>query len=113
MSIVLVSVENEGSFGNATPVGAPTSAEVALTRIASSATTPSGSVGVWECSPGKFLRQVIPAEYSYIIEGEGSFTAEDGQKISFKAGDSIYFPSNSKGEWEISKKVRKSYIILG
>lgn len=55
----------------------------------------------------------MQAEFSYIIEGKGSFTPEGGETLHFKAGDSLYFAAHTQGEWEIIEKVRKTYFILG
>lgn len=110
---VLIRIEGESAFSASAPVGAPTSEQIAMTRVAGNTKTPVGSAGIWECSPGRFRRQVAQAEYSYFIEGEGSFTLDGGQPVEFRAGDSIYFPANAQGEWEIRSIVRKAYLILG
>lgn len=68
--------------------------------------------GIWECTPGKLQRHIAEAEFSYIIEGEGSFTTDKGEKIEFGPGDSLYFAPNTKGEWEIKTTVRKAYFIV-
>lgn len=114
MSPVLVRFNGEGSFGAATPVGAPTSTPAAHYRTAAhQAVSENGtSLGLWECTPGRFRRQVASAEFSYFIEGEGSFTPDGGSTIEFRAGDSIYFEPNTQGEWDIRETVIKSYLIL-
>ena len=37
---------------------------------------------------------------------------DDGEPVDIKAGDTIWFPPNTRGVWEISQNVRKVYIIL-
>ena len=69
-------------------------------------------IGVWECEPGYFSRQVMQAEYSYIISGKCIFTCENGEEIFLSAGDTVFFPPNTKGEWHIIETLRKSYLIL-
>lgn len=113
MNPILIRVEDDTAFTAPAPVGAPTGAQLAMTRTAGHTDTPSGGVGIWECTPGRFRRQVIQAEYSSFIEGEGSFTPDGGDPIEFRAGDSIYFAAGSQGEWNIRKTVRKTYLILG
>ncbi|WP_225316340.1 cupin domain-containing protein, partial [Pseudomonas aeruginosa] len=41
----------------------------------------NGVTGIWECTPGRFRRQVEQAEYSYIVSGEGRFTPDEGQAV--------------------------------
>ncbi len=112
MNPVLIRIEDDGAFGAPAAVGAPTSAQVAMARTAGNTKTPAGNAGIWECTPGRFRRQVAQAEYSYFIEGEGSFTTDGGMPVEFRAGDSIYFAANTQGEWDIRKTVRKAYLIL-
>lgn len=83
-----------------------------MVRVAADRELPVGSTGFWECTPGRFRRQVPEAEYSYFIEGRGSFTPDSGEKIEFCAGDAIYFAANTQGEWEIFETVRKAYVIF-
>jgi len=114
MSPILIRVENENAFSTPVPVGAPTNQPPALYRIAGhrEVSSEGTAAGVWECTPGRFRRQVAPAEFSYFIKGEGSFTPDGGCPIEFRAGDSIFFAPNTQGEWEIRQTVLKSYVIF-
>lgn len=69
-------------------------------------------VGIWECSPGRWRRQVKSAEFCHFIAGHCTFIADDGQRLEIKAGDALYFPANSLGIWEVHETVRKTYVIL-
>lgn len=113
MTLTLISTREPVAFGEARSLNstAPTSA---VARIAQNQTLADGrgEAGIWECSPGEFRRQVLQAEYSYIISGEGSFTPEGGARIHFTAGDVLYFSANTHGTWEIRSTVRKNYFIL-
>ncbi|MFC4623601.1 cupin domain-containing protein [Comamonas nitrativorans] len=113
MNPILIRIENDDAFGPATPVGAPCGTPVAHTRTAGHQTlTVGSSAGLWECSPGRFRRQVAQAEYSYFISGEGCFIPDGGTPIAFRAGDSMYFPANTEGEWHVRQTVRKAYLIM-
>lgn len=112
-SPVLIRVENDSAFSAPAAVGAPTSDEIAHARTAGNTQTPAGNAGIWECTPGRFRRQVAQAEYSYFISGEGSFTPDGGGTVEFRAGDSIWFAPDTQGEWDIRQTVRKAYLILG
>ena len=67
--------------------------------------------GIWECTPGKWVRQVMDAELSTFLSGHALFTPENGTPIELKAGAVVYFPPNTKGVWEVLETTRKSYLI--
>jgi uncharacterized cupin superfamily protein len=69
-------------------------------------------MGVWECSPGRWQRTIMQEEFAHFIEGSARFLPDDGEPIDIRAGDTIWFPPNTRGVWEISENVRKVYIIL-
>jgi len=66
--------------------------------------------GIWECTPGKFTREIMQAELTTFLKGHAIFHPEDGDPIEIKAGDVLFFPENSKGTWEIIETVRKAYL---
>ncbi|NUA28475.1 cupin domain-containing protein [Cupriavidus basilensis] len=68
--------------------------------------------GIWECSVGSFARQVEKAEVMHILAGSGVFTPEAGEAVRFSAGDTLFFPANTRGAWEIRETVRKVYVLL-
>ena len=68
--------------------------------------------GIWECSPGRWRRQIKEAEFTYFLSGRCTFTSDDGQTLEIAAGDAAYWPANSMGTWEIHETVRKVYILL-
>jgi uncharacterized cupin superfamily protein len=115
MNPVLIRLETETAFAPATPVGASLGEPVAQARTALHRELPAegASTGIWECTPGRFRRQIAQAEYSYFICGEGSFTPDGGETVEFRAGDAIYFAADSQGTWDIRQTVRKTYLILG
>jgi uncharacterized cupin superfamily protein len=114
MSPILIRITSDDDFTPASPVTLPISEQVSLTRVAQhkALSEPMASTGFWECTPGVWHRQVLQAEYSYFISGEGSFTATKGECIEFKAGDALFFPANSTGVWNIRKTVKKAYFII-
>jgi uncharacterized cupin superfamily protein len=69
-------------------------------------------MGVWECSPGRWRRTIMEEEFAHFIEGSARFLPDDDEPIDIQAGDTIWFPPNTRGVWEISESVRKVYIIL-
>jgi uncharacterized cupin superfamily protein len=69
--------------------------------------------GIWECSVGKWRRQIQEAEFAHFVEGDVTFTPDGGQPIEIKAGDTVWFPPHTNGIWDIKTKARKTYILLG
>ena len=67
--------------------------------------------GIWECTPGKFIREVMHAELTTFLAGRYVFHPEKGDPIEINAGDVLFFPENSKGIWEIIETVRKAYLM--
>ena len=92
------------------PVGLPVPA-VCTVSHASKANARTRT-GVWECSPGRFRRQVLQAEFSHFLEGECSFTPDGGETIEIRPGDALFFPANSLGVWDIRSTTRKVFIVF-
>ncbi|WP_271410024.1 cupin domain-containing protein [Pseudomonas sp. Q1-7] len=115
MTPLRIRLDDATPFTPASPVGAPVGEPLVLTRTALHQELPGqrAVTGFWECSPGRFRRQVVEAEYSYIVSGEGSFTPDGGEPIDFREGDALYFAANTQGTWEVRSPVRKTYLILG
>lgn len=98
----------------ATPVAAPMGNPVSQTRTRSivSETSPTNRCGAWECSPGRWRRQILQAEFCHFLEGDAVFTPDMGDPIRLRAGDSAYFPKGTSGIWEVIEHSRKVFIIF-
>jgi uncharacterized cupin superfamily protein len=94
------------------PVAEPLGPVVAKLRGQSLTAEGEPDAGIWECSPGRWRRQIKKAEFTYFIAGRCTFTADDGQKIEISAGDTLYWPANSMGIWDVHETVRKAFILL-
>jgi len=68
--------------------------------------------GVWECTPGRFERQLQQAEVMHIVAGRGAFTSAAGATIEFRAGDTLFFPAHTRGQWRIDETLRKVFIVM-
>ncbi|HYQ55202.1 MAG TPA: cupin domain-containing protein [Pseudomonas sp.] len=113
MSVIRITLESNDQFGEPVALGNLTDT-APQARIAANLELDDGrgSTGIWECTPGRFRRQVAQAEYSYIVSGAGSFTPDGDEPVHFSAGDALYFEANSQGTWDIRQTVRKTYLIL-
>lgn len=92
------------------PLGTPVS-QVRSQSLSSSA-NPKTRVGLWECSPGRWRRQVVQAEFCHFLAGECTFIPDEGAPIDIAAGDVVYFPPKSGGIWEIRSPSRKIFIVF-
>jgi uncharacterized protein len=70
------------------------------------------SMGIWECSPGRWQRTIMQEEFAHFVTGSARFVPAEGEPIDIRAGDTIWFPANSSGVWEIKENVRKVYVII-
>lgn len=70
------------------------------------------SMGIWECSPGRWQRTIMQEEFAHFVKGSARFIPAEGNPIEIHAGDTIWFPANSAGVWEIKEDVRKVYVII-
>lgn len=68
--------------------------------------------GIWECSPGKFRREIVAGEMMHFIAGRCTFTPDDGQVVEIAAGDTLFFPPRTTGVWHVLETVRKVYVLL-
>jgi uncharacterized cupin superfamily protein len=68
--------------------------------------------GLWECTPGRFERQIANAEVMHILAGACTFTPTDGEAQQIRAGDTLFFPANTTGEWHVTETLRKVFVVL-
>lgn len=94
----------------AEPLGEPIS-QVAVRSFVSERCATSRT-GVWECSPGRWRRQIAQAEFCVFLDGDALFEPDDGEPMEIAAGEAVYFPAGSFGVWTIRKAARKAYIIF-
>ena len=70
------------------------------------------SMGIWECSPGRWQRTIMQEEFAHFVKGSATFIPSRGDPIEIRAGDAIWFPANSCGVWDIREDVRKVYVVI-
>jgi len=98
----------------ATPVKLPVGEVIALNSMAQLQKVENidAHIGIWECEPGKLRRHMPQREFSHIISGWCIFTPEGGEPVELHAGDSVTFPANCQGVWEIKEKLRKVFCLF-
>lgn len=67
--------------------------------------------GVWESTPGKWQIIYEEWEYFHILAGHSIVTAEGGEPMHLRAGDSMVLRPGFKGTWEVVETTRKDYVI--
>jgi len=71
----------------------------------------AGGWPVWEKESSEFDWEYSDRETCYILEGSATVTAEDGESISFGAGDWVVFEAGLKCRWKIDEKIKKHYRL--
>jgi hypothetical protein len=96
------------------PVGLPMSEPPCLLKSATRQIPGKAHVrtGLWECSLGKFRREIAEGEVMHILTGRCTFTPDSAPMIELRAGDTAFFPPDTRGIWEILRTVRKVYVLF-
>ena len=68
--------------------------------------------GIWECTPGRWRRQIVAQEFCHFIQGRCTFTPDDGETLYIEAGDALMLPANTTGVWDIQETLRKTYVLI-
>ena len=82
--------------------------------IHTASSTPDGSTftGVWECAPNRVEIDAYPVhEMMTVISGSVTVTNEGESPQIFNAGDTFMIPRGTKCVWEITKKLKKYFMI--
>ena len=99
------------------PVEVAVPIDIPVSRFSSKSlvipTRPETKIGIWECSPGRWRRQVVQAEFCHFVQGDCTFIPDGGDAIEIRPGDVVYFPPNTSGTWEIRSQSRKIFMVFG
>jgi len=71
------------------------------------------SLGVWECTPGRFTAdRTKSAEYCHIISGTATVRNADGTgSRDIGPGDLLVLPIGWQGEWTVHAHIKKLYVM--
>jgi len=115
MKPVVLKNQGNGAFTAFSPVPRPIGEPVTNVRTAvgSVPQTEGIKMGIWEATQGTWHRTVTKSEFSYFISGHCFFTpAGTDEAIEIEAGDSVWFPENSLGVWDIREPTKKAFVII-
>ena len=70
--------------------------------------------GVWEATPGE-TRSIKGEtfEFCHILTGVIEITPDDGEAVTYRAGDSFVMKPGFTGVWKTIETVRKIYVTVG
>ena len=89
------------------PVAVPLGLPVAVASTTSVERDDGVETGVWECTPGRWRRQIVAQEFCHVIQGRCTFTPDDGgETLHIEAGDALMLPATTLGIWDIHEAVR-------
>lgn len=88
-------------------VGNPVDASRGLVKVGDVA------AGAWSCTEGGWLSPSprTSTETFLMLEGEGSVDDPDGTRHRFGPGDLVVLPFGWKGRWDVTKDLRKIWVI--
>lgn len=64
---------------------------------------------IWEKEASEFPWFYDSKEICYLLQGKATVTPEDGEAVTFGAGDLVTFPQGMSCHWHIHQDVRKHY----
>ena len=97
---------------DSSPVAVPLGTPIAVASTLSVERSDGVETGIWECTPGRWRRQIVQQEFCHFIKGRCTFTPDGGETLYIEAGDALMLPANSTGIWDIGETVRKSYVLI-
>lgn len=66
---------------------------------------------IWTKEVSTFDWHYDSVEECLLLEGEVTVTTEDGEKVTFGAGDFVTFPEGLHCTWDVTKPVKKHYTF--
>ena len=66
---------------------------------------------VWEKEASRFPWTYDEKEVCYVVEGRVTVEPEDGEPVTFGAGDLVTFPAGMNCTWDIHEGVRKHFRL--
>ena len=66
---------------------------------------------VWNKGVSEFDWTYDQKETCYIVEGRATVTPENGDPVTIREGDMVFFPQGLKCVWKIIEPIEKHYIF--
>jgi uncharacterized cupin superfamily protein len=68
--------------------------------------------GRWSSTPGTWRVRYTENELCVMMAGKVVLTSDDGEAISFVAGDAFVVPAGFSGTWEVVEDCTKIYAVF-
>ena len=89
-----------------------TEGQVEASRVLWTSDDGTTTIGVWECTPGRFTAtRVGYSEVAHIIPGRFPLTTDEGVASGHGPGDLVVTNEGCRGAWDVHETVRKLFII--
>ena len=112
MSITQFKNTDSVTLDDSNPVAVPLGEPVSIASVTCVERSDGVETGIWECTPGRWRRQITAQEFCHFIQGRCTFTPDHGEPLHIQAGDALMLPANSTGTWDILETVRKTYVLI-
>ena len=112
MSITQFKNTDTVALQESNPVAVPLGEPVSIASVTAVERSDGVETGIWECTPGRWRRQIVQQEFCHFIKGRCTFTPDGGEPLTIEAGDAVMLPANSLGIWDIQETVRKTYVLI-
>jgi len=66
---------------------------------------------IWEKGESRFPWTYGEREVCYVVQGRVTVEPEDGEAVTFGAGDLVTFPQGMNCTWDIHEAVKKHYQL--
>jgi hypothetical protein len=66
---------------------------------------------IWEKGESRFPWTYDEREVCYLVQGQVTVEPEEGEPVTFGAGDLVTFPAGMNCTWDIQEAVRKHYRL--
>jgi uncharacterized cupin superfamily protein len=94
------------------PVAVPLGLPVAVASTTSVERDDGVETGIWECTPGRWRRQIVAQEFCHLSRALHFHPDDGGETLHIQAGDALMLPANTLGIWDIQETVRKTYVLI-
>ena len=68
--------------------------------------------GEWSGEVGQWKINYTEHEYCEILQGVSTLRDQDGNAVTYRAGDRFVIPAGFSGTWEVVEPTRKVYVMF-
>ena len=91
------------------PIGSPVSQTSGKLLVGGRGEFPEA--GYWRCTEGSWRCVVERDEFCHFLHGACTYTADSGETIEIRGGDTAWFPAGWSGRCEVRETIAKVFLI--